>query len=579
MKLDISAVFRPKFFEIIRQKSYTKEKFSQDLIAGIIVGIVALPLAIAFGIASGVSPQQGLITAIVAGFLMSLFGGSNFLIGGPTGAFIVIVYGIVTQYGVSGLIIATVLAGIMLVAMGVFKLGSIIKFIPYPIVVGFTSGIALVIFSTQIKDFFGLTIEKVPSDFIPKWGSYIQNFHTINLWETSLALFSLLIIIYWPKFNKKIPGSLIAIIAGTFAALVISYFSDIEFSTIGSKFPELAGGIPLPKPQTPQIDITAVKELFQPAITIALLCAIESLLAAMVADGVTGKRHDSNTELIGQGIANIVTPFFGGIPATGAIARTMANINNGGRTPVAGLIHAFVLLLIFLFLMPYAVYIPMASLAAILVIVAYNMSEWKTFLYLTKGHRADVAVLLITFFLTVVIDLTVAIEVGVVLAIILFVKRVSETSSITQLDTDSIAATENPEMADDSEMLDVPKSIEIYEIDGPFFFGLASKLDEMDSASHHMVNVRIIRMRKVPFIDSTGLNNLRNLWKRSKKENIQIVLSGVSNEVFGALEKAGFVDELGRQNIYDHIIPALEKAKEIDSVLIAEHKKKHKHAV
>lgn len=422
MKADIFSVFRPKLFEILKNRTYNKQKFISDFIAGIIVGIVALPLAIAFGIASGVTPQQGLITAVVAGLLTSLFGGSNFLIGGPTGAFIVIVFGIVSEYGMSGLIISTVLAGIMLVLMGYFKLGSLIKFIPYPIVVGFTSGIALVIFSTQIKDFFGLTIESVPSEFIPKWIAYFNHISSINIYETLLGLSSLLIIIFWPKINKKIPGSLIAIIAGTLFTLVAGRLFGIEFTTIATKFPELAGGIPLPKPEAPKIDFEAVKMLFQPAVTIAILCAIESLLAAMVADGVTGKRHDSNTELIGQGITNIITPFFGGIPATGAIARTMANINNGGKTPVAGLIHAAFLLLIFLFLMPYAVYIPLSTLAAILIIVAYNMSEWRTFRSLLKAHRADVAVLLITFFLTVFIDLTVAIEVGVILAIILFVK-------------------------------------------------------------------------------------------------------------------------------------------------------------
>lgn len=563
MDFKFASTFRPKFFLLFNKGAYNKKTFTSDLIAGIIVGIVALPLAIAFGIASGVSPQQGLITAIVAGLLMSLFGGSNFLIGGPTGAFIVIVYGIVSQYGVSGLIIATVLAGIMLVAMGIFKLGSIIKFIPYPIVVGFTSGIALVIFSTQVKDLLGLQIENVPSEFIPKWVSYFENISSLNFWEAGMGIFSLLVIIFWPKITTKIPGSLIAIFVGTFAALLINKFGGVEFATIGSKFPELAGGIPLPKPEAPKIDFEAVKMLFQPALTIALLCAIESLLAAMVADGVTGKKHDSNTELIGQGIANIVTPFFGGIPSTGAIARTMANINNGGKTPVAGIIHAVVLLLIFLFLMPYAVYIPLSVLAAILVIVAYNMSEWRTFKYLLKGHKADVAVLLLTFFLTVIIDLTVAIEVGVLLAIILFVKRVSETSSITQIEKDFLPSTERGEYTSDVEILDIPKGVEVYEIDGPFFFGLASKLDEIDTASYHIVKARVIRMRKVPFIDSTGLNNLRNLWKRSNKEKIQMILSGVSDDVLSSLTKSGFADEIGRENIYPHIQLALERAADV----------------
>ena len=565
MSFKFSEVFQPKLFELFKKGNYNKQTFTADLIAGVIVGIIALPLAIAFGIASGVSPQQGLITAVVAGFLVSFFGGSHFLIGGPTGAFIVIVYGIVAQYGISGLIVATVLAGILLVLMGVFKLGSIIKFIPYPIVVGFTSGIAVVIFSTQVKDFLGLQIENLPSEFIPQWGAYFSNMATFRLHEFLLSLGCLLVIIFWPKVTKKVPGSLIAIILGTAASILLAKFAGVEFATIGSKFPELANGIEVPKPQAPHITWEIVKNMFQPAFTIALLCAIESLLAAMVADGVTGKKHNSNTELIGQGIANIITPFFGGIPATGALARTMANINNGGKSPVAGLVHAVVLLLIFLFLMPYAVYIPLGCLAAILVMVAYNMSEWRTFKYLLKGNKTDVSVLLITFFLTVIIDLTVAIEVGLVLAIILFVKRISETSTIKVLDTDNVAGTENDEIAmlADTEHLDVAPEVEIYEIDGPFFFGLASKLDEIDHLREGNIKVRIIRMRKVPFMDSTGLNNLRSLWKRSQKDGVQLILSGVNDNVQKYLTKVGFVQELGKEYIFPHIIPAVAKANEL----------------
>ena len=566
MSFKFSEVFQPKLFELFKKGNYNKQTFTADLIAGIIVGIIALPLAIAFGIASGVSPQQGLITAVVAGFLVSFFGGSHFLIGGPTGAFIVIVYGIVAQYGISGLIVATVLAGIILVLMGAFKLGSIIKFIPYPIVVGFTSGIAVVIFSTQVKDFLGLTIENLPSEFIPQWSAYFSHIATFQLHEFLLSLGCLLVIIFWPKVTNKVPGSLIAIILGTAASVLLLKFTGIEFATIGSKFPELANGIEVPKPQAPHITWDTVQNMFQPAFTIALLCAIESLLAAMVADGVTGKRHNSNTELIGQGIANIITPFFGGIPATGALARTMANINNGGKSPVAGLVHAVVLLLIFLFLMPYAVYIPLGCLAAILVMVAYNMSEWRTFKYLLKGNKTDVSVLLITFFLTVIIDLTVAIEVGLVLAIILFVKRISETSSIKVLEGDTVAGTENDEkaMLADTEHLDVDPGVEIYEIDGPFFFGLASKLDEIDRDLRKQgIKVRIIRMRKVPFMDSTGLNNLRSLWKRSQKDNVQIILSGVNDNVLTYLNKVGFTQELGKEYIFPHIIPAVAKANEL----------------
>lgn len=563
MKLNLSGVFRPKLFSLFQKGKYNKETFVSDLIAGIIVGIIALPLAIAFGIASGVTPQQGLITAVVAGFLISLLGGSHFLIGGPTGAFIVIVAGIVAQYGMQGLIIATLMAGVILVVMGLCKMGAIFKFIPYPIIVGFTSGIAVTIFSTQMKDFFGMTID-VPSGFIPQWGCYLSNLSNINIAETLLSVASLLVIIFWGKVTKKIPGSLIALIVATLASLLLNKFAGISFATIGSKFPELANGLPMPKPVMPALDFETVKNLVSPAFTIAILCAIESLLAAMVADGVTGKKHHANTELIGQGVANIVTPLFGGIPATGAIARTMASINNGGKSPVAGIIHAIVLLLIYLFLMPYAVYIPLSCLAAILVMVAYNMSEWRSFKYLLRGDKSDVAVLIITFLLTVIVDLTVAIEVGVVLAIILFVKRVMETSSIKVLEDDKIAGTEDDEIAalDDTEHFNIPKGVEVYEIDGPFFFGLASRFEEIDQRSKHDTKIRIIRMRKVPFIDSTGINNLRNLYQRTRKRGIIVILSGVNDSVRATLEKFGVDKELGSDFICPHIVPALAKANE-----------------
>ena len=520
-----------------------------------------VPLAIAFGIASGVTPQQGLITAIVAGFLVSFFGGSHFLIGGPTGAFIVIVAGIVAQYGMQGLIIATIMAGIILVVMGVCRLGAIFKFIPYPIVVGFTSGIAVTIFSTQMKDFFGFPMA-VPAGFIQQWACYLQNIGSISIAETLMSVGCLAVIVLWGKVTKKIPGSLIALIVGTAASVLLSSFAGIEFATIGSKFPELANGLPMPKPVAPQFDYETVKGLVSPAFTIAILCAIESLLAAMVADGVTGKQHNSNTELIGQGIANIVTPMFGGIPATGAIARTMASINNGGKTPVTGIIHAVVLLLIYLFLMPYAVYIPLGCLAAILVVVAYNMSEWRTFRYLLRGDKSDVAVLLITFFLTVIVDLTVAIEVGVLLAIVLFVRRVMETSSINVLEEDRIAATESEEKAslEDTEYLDIHDGVEVYEINGPFFFGLASRFEEFENMKKGTTKVRIIRMRKVPFIDSTGVKNLRNLCERTRKRGVVVILSGVTPKVQATLHKFGADQEIGTENIFPHIIPALAKA-------------------
>ena len=566
MKFNLKDVFQPKLFGLFGRGQYDGKTFTSDLIAGIIVGIIALPLAIAFGIASGVTPQQGLITAIVAGFLISFFGGSNFLIGGPTGAFIVIVAGIVGQYGMQGLIIATIMAGVFLVVMGVCKMGAIFKYIPYPIVVGFTSGIALTIFSTQMKDFFGLPLDlQVPAGFIPQWGCYFQNLGSINWIEFAMSMLCLVICFSWGKVTKKVPGSLIALIIGTVASVLLSKFGGVELATIGSKFPELANGLPMPKPVAPEFDYETIKGLVSPAFTIAILCAIESLLAAMVADGATGKQHHANTELIGQGIANIVTPLFGGIPATGALARTMASINNGGKSPVTGLIHAVVLLLIYLFLMPYAVYIPLSCLAAILVQVAYNMSEWRTFKYLLRGDKSDVAVLLITFFLTVIVDLTVAIEIGVLLAIVLFVRRVMQTSHIN-LQDGTIAATEDPEQAamENTDRLDIPAGVEVYEIDGPFFFGLASRFEELEKMKKPGVTkVRIIRMRRVPFIDSTGVNNLRNLCERTRKRGVTVILSGVTEKVQATLEKFGVDKEIGAEYIFPHIVPALEKAEEL----------------
>ena len=563
MGIGIGKTFRPKFFSLFGKGRYSSSLFASDLAAGVIVGIIALPLAIAFGIASGVSPQQGLITAIIAGFLVSVFGGSRYLIGGPTGAFIVIVSGIVAQYGMQGLILATIMAGIFLVVMGLCRMGAIFRFIPYPIVVGFTSGIALTIFSTQIKDFIGLDVQ-VPSGFIPEWICYITNIGSLDIAETVMSTCCLLVIIFWGRISKKIPGSLIALLLATAASFLLSKFAGIEFATIGSRFPELAAGLPMPKPEAPHFDYQTVKDLVSPAFTIAILCAVESLLAAMVADGVTGHRHDSNTELIGQGIANIVTPLFGGIPATGALARTMAGINNGSKSPVTGIVHAVILLLIYLFLMPYVIYVPLSCLAAILVVVAYNMSEWRSFRYLLKADRSDVAVLLITFCLTVLVDLTVAIEIGVLLAVVLFVKRVMETSSIRVIDEDRMAATENDEMAriDDTERLSIPHGVEVYEIDGPFFFGLASRLEDLEEGRKQDVKVRIVRMRKVSFMDSTGIRNLRNFCIRTSKRGIRVILSGVNPQVMSTLHKSGLDQEIGTDYIFPHIIPALAKANE-----------------
>lgn len=549
--------FQPKLFELFR--NYSKTDFSTDLMAGIIVGIVALPLAIAFGIASGVTPEKGIITAIVAGFIISLLGGSKVQIGGPTGAFIVIIYGIIQEYGIEGLTVATLMAGILLVLMGVFKLGAVIKFIPYPIIVGFTSGIAVTIFTTQIADVFGLTFdgEKVPGDFIGKWLVYARHFDTVNWWNALVSFVSIFIIAITPKFSKKIPGSLIAIVVVTLAVYLMKVYGGITtIDTIGDRF---SIQTQLPEAVVPALDWEAVKNLFPVAVTIAVLGAIESLLSATVADGVIGDRHHSNTELIAQGIANIVSPIFGGIPATGAIARTMTNINNGGRSPIAGIVHAGVLLLILLFLMPLAQYIPMACLAGVLVIVSYNMSGWRTFLALMKNPKSDVTVLLITFFLTVIFDLTIAIEVGLLIACVLFMKRVMETTEISVI-RDEIDPNKESDLEVHEEHLTLPKGVEVYEINGPYFFGIATKFEEIMSQLGDRPKIRIIRMRKVPFIDSTGIHNLTNLCVMSQKENIHIILSGVNDKVHKVLERSGFYELLGEDNICSNINEAVAKA-------------------
>ncbi len=550
--------FRPKLFEVF--KNYSKELFYKDLMAGIIVGIVALPLAIAFGIASGVSPEQGLFTAIIAGFIISFFGGSKVQIGGPTGAFIVIVYGIVQEFGITGLAVATIIAGVMLVAMGILKLGVVIKFIPYPIIVGFTSGIALTIFATQIKDLFGMSIDKVPADFISKWGVYAENIGTTNLPALIIGILTIVIIAVTPKFSNKIPGSLIAIILMTVVVYFLrEHFGMTSIETIGDRFSINAA---LPKAERPVITFEIIQTLMPAAFTIAMLGAIESLLSATVADGVIGDKHHSNTELIAQGIANIVTPIFGGIPATGAIARTMTNINNGGRTPVAGIIHAVVLLLILLFLGNLTKHIPMACLAGVLVIVAYNMSEWRTFKSLLKGQKSDVAVLIATFLLTVIFDLTIAIELGLVLAVVLFLRRISESTQIS-IFKHNIEEAEYIEGNTEAEKLVLPKGVEVYEIEGPFFFGVANKFEETMKMLGDKPKVRIIRMRKVPFIDSTGINNLKSLIRMSVKDKTKILLSGVNEQVHTALDKGGVADQIGQENICSNITEALARAEEV----------------
>ena len=549
--------FRPKLVDTLR--NYSRADFMRDLMAGVIVGIVALPLAIAFGIASGVSPEKGIITAVIAGFVVSLLGGSRVQIGGPTGAFIIIVYGIVQEYGEAGLLMATLMGGVLLLLMGLFRLGTVIKFIPYPIIVGFTSGIAVTIFTTQVADIFGLDFgsEKVPGDFIEKWALYFRHFDTVNWWNTLVAVLSIAIIALTPKLMRRIPGSLVAIVVMTAAVWALRRYAGIDsIDTIGDRFTIRSE---LPAAALPALDWEAVRSLFPVAVTIALLGAIESLLSATVADGVIEDRHDSNTELIAQGAANLLTPLFGGIPATGAIARTMTNINNGGRTPVAGIVHAVVLLLILLLLMPLAQYIPMACLAGVLAVVAYNMSGWRTFKALLRNPRSDVAVLLITFFLTVVFDLTVAIEVGLLIACVLFLKRVMETTEISVI-RDEIDPSAGTDLTLHEEHLTVPEGVEVYEINGPYFFGIATKFEELMAQMGDRPRVRVIRMRKVPFIDSTGLHNLTTLCEMSRREKIEVVLSGVNEQVHGALERAGIIEMLGGENVCPNIHVALERA-------------------
>jgi SulP family sulfate permease len=567
MKLSGSIDFSPKLFSALRQ--YNGARFKEDLIAGLVVGIVALPLAIAFGIASGVSPAIGLTTAIIGGFIVSALGGNSVQIGGPTGAFIVIVYTIIQQYGLAGLGIATFMAGLILVGMGLFHLGTVIKFIPYPIVVGFTAGIALTIFSTQINDFFGMGLTDVPGQFLSKWALYFQHLGDISLTTLAVGVVSLLIIILTPKISKKLPGALTAIIIVTLACYLINmFFPGFEVETIGARFGNM--DTDLPTPHGFELNMATINNLMPWAFTIAVLGAIESLLSATVADGVTGSRTNSNTELIAQGIANITIPFFGGIPVTGAIARTMTNISNGGRTPVAGIVHALVLLVIFLFAMPLINYVPMACLAAVLIIVAYNMSGWRTIVALMHTPKSDITVMTVTFLLTVIFDLTIAIEVGLLLAMILFLRRVMENTQI-KVYSERLNVADGTDMTD-GEVLDVNPGISIYEIDGPFFFGVATKFDEImrTTPGHQTPKIRIIRMRKVSFIDATGLHNLEILINASQREGIHVVLSGVNPNVRKSLEDAGIAQMVGE----DHVCPNITKAVAMANSLCAEMEEK-----
>ena len=550
--------FQPKLFSTLKN-GYDKQTLVQDLLAGVIVGIVALPLAIAFGIASGATPEAGILTAIVAGFIISFFGGSKVQIGGPTGAFIVIVYGIIQDYGMSGLCIATFMAGAFLILMGVLHLGTIIKYIPYPIVVGFTSGIALTIFATQIKDLFGLQIESVPAGFLDKWVVYFQNFDTVSWWSLLIGVGSILIIVFTPKISRKLPGSLVAIIIMTIVCLILRGVGVEGIETIGDRF---SISTQLPQAEVPKLSWDSIRRLAQPAMVIAMLGAIESLLSAAVADGVIGDRHDSNQELVAQGIANMVSPLIGGIPATGAIARTMTNINNGGRTPVAGIAHAIVLALIYLFLMPLVKFIPMACLAGILVVVSYNMSEWRSFKAILKNPKSDIVVLLVTFFLTVIFDLTVAIEVGVLIACLLCMKRMAETTNVSVL-SDEIDPNADSDVQGNLDHLTIPEGVKVYEINGPYFFGIGNKFEEMMGDMGGRAKVRIIRMRKVPFIDSTGVHNLSNMCRMCSQMGVKVVLSGVNPKVMKVIEDAGMDEVVGKENICSHINIALKRAEEI----------------
>lgn len=549
-------LFRPKLIDTL--KSYTLAQFYKDVVAGAIVGIVALPLAIAFAIASGVSPEKGIFTAIIAGLVISALGGSRVQIGGPTGAFIVIVYGIVQQFGVSGLVIATFIAGILLVIMGLVKLGNTIKYIPYPLIVGFTTGIAVIIFSSEIKDFLGLKMGSLPADFISKWMDYGRHLSSVNLYALFIGIFTFLVVLLWPKVTHKIPGSLIAIMISTF----VVWFFHLPVETIGSRF----GAIPssLPRPVIPGVSLATVQQLIRPAFTIALLGSIESLLSAVVADGMIGGNHRSNTELIAQGLANICSSIFGGIPATGAIARTATNVKNGGRTPIAGIIHAITLLLIMLFVGKWAALIPMATLAGILIVVAWNMSELDNFIAVFKGSKSDAAVLLTTFILTVLVDLTVAIEIGMILAAFLFMRKMMQASSVQQA---AFSDDQSPDVELNDE--DIPKGVDVFEINGPLFFGAAYKFKDAMKVLEKPASVLIIRMGNVPVIDATGIRVLKDVHQELKKKGTKLILSEVNSEqVINELKKARLLFQIGKGNVSDTFEKALKRADDVLSAAI-----------
>lgn len=557
-------MFIPKSIVCLRE-GYTRDALLRDAIAGVVVGIVALPLALAFAIASGVPPERGLYTAIVAGFLISALGGSRVQIGGPTGAFVVIVYGIVQQFGYEGLVACTVIAGVILVILGLARMGALIKYIPYPVITGFTSGIAVIIFSSQLKDFLGLKMGAVPAEFMAKWNAYAGSFHTIDLSTTLVAVGTLAVLFLWPRISRQIPAPFAAMILATVAVQLL----DLPVETIGSRF----GGVPssLPRPHWPDIPWTHMRELLSPAFTIALLAAIESLLSAVVADGMIGTRHKSNVELVAQGVANIASPIFGGIPATGAIARTATNVRAGGRTPVAGMVHALTLLLILLLLGKWAAMIPLCSLAAILVVVAYHMSEWQSFTGLLRAPKSDVAVLLITFALTVFVDLTVAVQVGIVVASLLFMKRMADFTHIAGVNT-SDGANDDPDeitqVRKRKRMLggrEIPPGVELFEVNGPFFFGAADKLRDVMSGIAKPPKVLILRMRNVPAIDATGLYALEQMAKKCHAQGTTLLLTEIATQPLRAIVRAGKLQVLGGR---EHLAKTLEIALDRAAVIV-----------
>ena len=541
--------FVPKLFSLLKE-GISRETLSKDILSGLIVGIVALPLAIAFAIASGVSPEKGIITAIIAGIIISSFGGSRVQIGGPTGAFIVIVYGIVQEFGINGLTIATFMAGIIIIGFGLARLGNLLKYIPYSLIVGFTSGIALIIFSSQINDFFGLHINIVPADFIDKWVMYFENFDNVNVYAIAIAVVTIILTLFFQKILKKIPGSIIAILLST---ILVQVF-DIPVDTIESNFGEIPNKFNLPS--FPNVDYETIKSLIQPAFAIALLGSIESLLSAVVSDSMIGGKHRSNMELIAQGTANIVSSIFGGIPATGAIARTATNVKNGGRTPIAGIIHALVLLAIMLLFAPYAKLIPLSCLAGILMVVAYHMSEWRQFKSILKGNRMDIIILLTTFFLTVIFDLVIAIEIGIVLSSFLFMKRMSESVQIQNISSENF----NSEHLFDDELLDLPKDVLLYEINGPLFFGAARQFQETVINTNLQPKVIIIRMRYVPLIDATGYQSLKEIIRSYKSRGIKVILSGIREELINDFKKNDMFSILDKAFVVKDIKEAIEKA-------------------